>query len=106
MQLNYIIVLFQVNVFLEGFEKLAEKFFKSSAEFLAKHVEKKLSLLRILRSIPTSLKDKIKSLPNTIIGNFPEPFVSIMRNLVSLTFFFSKRLFDLQTFVITDHVFV
>ncbi|XP_065216942.1 uncharacterized protein Apoltp isoform X2 [Planococcus citri] len=66
----------EATVFLQGFEKLSEKFFKDGAQHLVNLFEKNFPSLRFLRSLPNTLKERIRALPNSIIGNFPDPSVS------------------------------
>lgn len=61
---------------MSGFEKYAEKFFKNGFSAVLDKIEKRISVFRFLRAIPTSLRSKIRSLASYFIGGSAEPTVS------------------------------
>lgn len=73
--MTLLIILLQVNLFVNGLENYAEDFFKGGTDYFLKKLETFISQYRFMRSIPITLNEKIKSMWNNVADNFAEPIV-------------------------------
>lgn len=68
--------LFQMSIFIEGFETYVEKYFKGGSLSFIEKLAEQLSSFRFIRSIPTTIKEKIRSLAESFLMKFPDPLVN------------------------------
>ena len=65
----------QVTLDVQGLENYAENLFWRGGLLSHQSLDKTLKVLRFLRDVPSTLRQKVNSLPNKIKENMPEPKV-------------------------------
>lgn len=69
--------IFEVTLDIQGLETYAEDLFWRGGILSHQTFDKTLKFLRFLRDVPDTLAQKVKSIPNKIKDNIPEPKISL-----------------------------